>query len=161
MTTLVPMRAEEFALFFEMAVASYAADNVAVGRWSKSDAIDLSRAENERLLPQGLATPNAFLYEVLTEVGGTTVGYLWFSAVARGSAKGAFVYQVQIKPEFRRRGHARAALEAIEGIAMAEGLSSVALNVFAHNAGARALYGSLGYGVTSVNMLKPLFKNGA
>ena len=158
MTDLIPMRQAEFASFIEMVVGSYAADNVAAGRWPADEALSLSRAETERLLPQGLATPDNYLYEVLDGAGGNTVGHIWFAAMARGSTKVAFVYQVQVKPEFRRQGHARAALKATESIAKAKGFSGIALHVFGHNEGAQSLYASLGYQVASVNMFKPFSK---
>jgi len=155
------MRPETFDSFVEMAVAGYAADNVASGRWSEQDAVAMSRAETERLLPQGLETPDNYLYEIQEESTEQIVGHVWFALVARGTRKVAFVYQVQVKPEVQRRGHAKAALLAVEGIAISLGMSGVALNVFGNNHGAQALYRSLGYGVTSVAMQKVLAQNGA
>jgi ribosomal protein S18 acetylase RimI-like enzyme len=149
------MRPDEFSSFLDLAVASYAADNVAAGRWPAAEAESLARAETERLLAQGPATPDHYLYEIRDGTNPSTVGYLWFAAVPRGSTRVAFVFQVKVKPEFRRRGHARAALEAAERIARAEGFAGIALHVFARNEPARALYASLGYEVASVNMLKP------
>jgi hypothetical protein len=39
-------------------------------------------------------------------------------------------------------------------------LSSIALHVFSFNTGAQALYRSTGYGITGMNMLKPLRRDG-
>src|SRR5882672_8445039 len=119
------MRPETFDSFVEMAVAGYAADNVASGRWSEQDAVAMSRAETERLLPQGLETPDNYLYEIQEESTEQIVGHVWFALVARGTRKVAFVYQVQVKPEVQRRGHAKAALLAVEGIAISLGMSGV------------------------------------
>lgn len=110
MTTLIPMRQEEFGAFFEEGVRSYAADNVASGRWSPDDALGLARVETERLLPQGLATPKNYLYDIQDEGLKQSVGFVWFAVAARGGTELAYVYQIQVKPEFRRKGHARAAL---------------------------------------------------
>lgn len=161
MTTLVNMQQEAFISFFDLVVASYAADNVASGRWSAEEAAQLARAETEQLLPQGIKTPDNFLYEIQDEFTKQTVGFVWFAALMRGNRKVAFVYQLQVKPEFQRRGHAKAALEAVEGIAATLGISHIALHVFGHNSAAQALYRSLGYGVTSMNMQKVLRHNGA
>jgi ribosomal protein S18 acetylase RimI-like enzyme len=153
---LTLMRPEAFAAFVDAAVEDYAADNVAVGRWPAADARALSRAEFERLLPQGLATADNFLFEI-TELSATAiVGMIWITVVTRGNSKTAFVYQVRVEPEFRRRGYATAALRALEDIARELGASSIGLHVFEHNPGAQALYRSLGYAVTGTNMLKPL-----
>ncbi len=61
-----------------------------------------------------------------------------------------------MQPEFRGRGHARAALQLAEAIAIAQGAQAIALHVFIFNTSAQALYRSLGYGITGLNMLKPL-----
>src|SRR5664279_872687 len=104
MTTLVPMGEDVFALFVETSVSGYAHDNIAAGRWTADEALDLSRAEFARLLPQGLATPHNHLYEIRDQTGCKTVGFLWFATVARGNTKVAYVYQLEVHPEFRRRG---------------------------------------------------------
>jgi ribosomal protein S18 acetylase RimI-like enzyme len=161
MTTLAPMGDEGFAAFVETSLAGYAEDNVAAGRWTADEALDLSRAEFARLLPQGLATPSNHLYEIRDETGGRTVGFLWFATGAHGNLKSAYVYQLEVHPEFRRRGHARAAFEAMEAIVAAMGLSSIGLHVFGHAPGAQALYSSLGYQVTGINMQKRLPATGA
>ena len=36
------------------------------------------------------------------------------------------------------------------------GVQRIGLHVFGHNTGAQALYARLGYGVTGLNLLKPL-----
>jgi len=156
MTALVPMEEVAFAAFVETSVTGYADDNVAAGRWTADEALDLSRTEFARLLPQGLSTPNNHLYEIRDHAGGRTVGFLWFATISRGNTKVAYVYQLEVHPEFRRRGHARAAFEAMEALAKAMGLSSIGLHVFGHAPGAQALYSSLGYRVTGINMQKRL-----
>ena len=161
MTTLVSMGEEAFAAFVATSVAGYAADNVAAGRWTADEALDLSRAEFARLLPQGRATPDNHLYEIRDDTCDRTVGYLWFATFSRGSGKTAYVFQIEVHPEFRRLGHARAAFEAMESLALAMGLSSIGLHVFGHAPGAQALYSSLGYKVTGINMQKRLSATGA
>jgi ribosomal protein S18 acetylase RimI-like enzyme len=150
------MGEEVFAAFVETSVTGYANDNVAAGRWTVDEALDLSRAEFARLLPQGLATPNNHLYEIRDDTGDRTVGFLWFATLFRGNTKAAYVYQLEVHPEFRRRGHARAAFEAMEAIVVTMGLATIGLHVFGHAPGAQALYSSLGYQVTGISMQKRL-----
>jgi len=161
MTVLVPMRAESFAGFFEQAVAGYAADNVASGRWLAHEAVQLARAETERLLPHGVATPDHHLYDIKACADGDTVGHLWFAALPRGGRRIAYLFQIEVYPSFRRRGHARAALNALEPLAGTLGLFEIALNVFGSNAEAQWLYRTAGYGVTSISMHKHLSRDGA
>ena len=153
------MRQAVFAAYLESAVAGYAEDNVASGRWPAEGALARSRADFEESLPQGLATPDNFLFEIMSEAEGPPVGFLWFAVVEKNGVQSAFVYDIEVKAEYRRRGYARAALEAVEPLARELGLSSIGLHVFAHNTGAHTLYGSLGYRVTGMNMLKPLGAN--
>ena len=149
----------QFDAFVEAAARSHAADNVASGRWLAQESEQLARSELGRLLPKGLETPDHYLYEVTAEADGPVVGFLWFGSVPRGSSKVAFVFQIFVYPAYRRQGHGRAALLQVEAVARSLGLSGVALNVFGSNAGAQALYRSLGYAVTSLSMHKPFEAN--
>ena len=161
MTTLAPMQAGGFASFSEESIAAYAQDNTRACRWSPSDALERGRNEFQRLLPQGLQTPDNFIYDICDEAAHETVGFVWFAIIETVAIRSAYVYSIRIKPEFRGRGHAKAALELVEGIAAAKGLSTIALHVFSFNTSAQALYRSLGYGITGFNMLKPLHPRSA
>ena len=154
MTTLAPMRAEAYPAFFEEAVAFYAEENMAVGRWRAEEALDLSSGETDRMLSQGLETPDQHLFEIFARAGQEPIGYVWVAAMPSGAAKVAFVVQLNIRPEWRRQGHGRAALNFVEQRARHLGLAGMTLQVFAHNPGAQALYESAGYKVSSVNMIK-------
>ena len=156
MTILAPMRAEVYASFVQSVVANYAHDNIAAGRWPRDGALERSLAEFESMLPQGLATPDNYLFEIMASETGPTVGTLWLAVVERRGIRCAYVHDVEIKPEFRRQGHAKRAFQALEAIVISLGLSSIGLHVFSHNPGAQALYSQLGYSVTGINMLKHL-----
>jgi len=161
MITLLPMRAEAFPSFVEQATLLFAHENVAAGRWSDAGSIERSRAENSKLLPEGIATSGQFLFEITDPELLSPVGYLWLAEMPRNSTKFAFVCQIYVEPAHRRKGYARAALQTAERFAVDHGLSGVGLHVFSHNSGARALYQALGYQVTSMNMFKPFGKNDA
>jgi ribosomal protein S18 acetylase RimI-like enzyme len=125
------MQPEAFAAFLETAAAGYASDNIASGRWLEHEALQLARAETERLLPMGVTTPGHNLFEILANAGGPPVGFLWFAALVRGSRRIAYLYQLEVHPPFRRRGHARAALALME-------LRALASYVLPHSAELRA-----------------------
>lgn len=161
MTTLAPMRAEAYSAFFEEAVAFYAEENIAAGCWRAEEASGLSRVETERLLSQGLETPDHHLFEIFAAGELEPAGCAWVAAMPMGHAKVAFVIQLKIRAEARRQGHARAALGCIEQYARKLGLSGMALQVFSHNPGAQALYESVGYRVASFNMIKPFVETSA
>jgi ribosomal protein S18 acetylase RimI-like enzyme len=60
----------------------------------------------------------------------------------------AFVYNIEVRPDYRRRGHGAGIMNAAALHCRELGCSVLGLNVFAHNPGARALYDRLGYEVT-------------
>ncbi len=150
------MRPEVFADVMASSIAAYASDNVAAGRWPQAGALERSRAEFQSELPQGLATPDNVLLEIRATADGPLVGHLWFAVRSQHGRRTAFVYDVEVRPEHRRQGHARRAFEALESLAGELGVVSIGLHVFGFNTPAQALYGALGYTVTGMNMNKPL-----
>ena len=160
MTALATMSPAAFESFLRAAIGSYARQNVASGRWSVESALDLSRAEHDRLLPQGLATKGAHLFEILDSESNVTVGTLWLAVQNHAGCPAGYVYNVEIDQVHRRKGHARRALQLLEPICLELGLSSVGLNVFAFNIPARRLYEALGYEATAITMRKILRREG-
>ena len=160
MTTIRPMRSESYTAYVEAAIVGYARENVDAGRWPAMGSLERSRADFESLLPQGLATPENHLYEIISP-DDQVVGFLWVAIERKHGAVSAYIYDLEVKPEFRRRGHAMRALQSLESIAAAAGATSIGLNVFAQNAQAQALYRRLGYVPTNVNMYKPLARENA
>jgi ribosomal protein S18 acetylase RimI-like enzyme len=156
MTQLLPMTEAAYERFRARAVVEYAKENVAAGRWPEQGALERSEQAHEQLLPQGRATPGQYLFTVRDESAGVDVGTLWLAVTESPSGRAGYVYDVAIDPEHRRRGHARAAFVALEGIARELGLREIGLHVFAHNPGAEALYRALGYRVTGTNMQKQI-----
>jgi ribosomal protein S18 acetylase RimI-like enzyme len=155
---LVPMSAAAYRDYVEVAVSGYAEENVASGRWPRDGALARSRADFEESLPQGLSTPDNYLFEIRDADAGVTVGFLCFAVREKHGLRTAFVFDIEVKQEFRRRGYASAALKELEPIVRGLGLSGIGLHVFGKNAAAQALYGKLGYAITGVNMLKPLWE---
>lgn len=156
MTQLVSMRPGAFAAFAEEAIVDYARDNAQAGRWSEQEAPARARAEFQRLLPLGLDTPNHFFYEILGAAGGEPVGSLWFALDTTDQGKAGYLYSIRVAPAFRGRGHAKEALDLMEGLALDMGLTGMSLHVFGHNTNAQALYRASGYWTTGVVMRKPL-----
>lgn len=154
--SLAPMSETAFAAFAERAIADYAQDNTQSGRWPEADAPTRARAEFQRLLPQGAATPNHFLYEIQDTANGQTVGALWFAVDSNQGTGAGYLYNIRVEPAFRGRGHAKAALDRLDEIALGMGLTSMGLHVFGHNTNAQALYRASGYWITGLLMSKPL-----
>jgi ribosomal protein S18 acetylase RimI-like enzyme len=156
MSVLVPMSLPVYEQYLDDAIRAYADENVRSGRWPARGAVERARADFQDSLPQGLATADNYLFEIRQQGSDALVGFIWFAVVEKNGIRSAFVYDVEIKAEFRRQGHASLAFQALEEKVRELGLQSIGLHVFAHNTEARALYDKLGYRTASLNMLKKL-----
>lgn len=155
MTHIAPMTEEEYVAHFAQSIHEYAKDKVAAGQWAPADALGLAQKEIDTLLPQGFATPHQWFFTV-RDASEQKVGAIWISLREQGGRKIAWLTDIVVYPQFQRQGHARRALMAAEQVIAEAGLPGMGLHVFGHNAGAQALYASMGYVVTNVNMFKPL-----
>lgn len=154
--TLVPMTEEQFQAYREWAVPDYAQDNVRSGSWSEAEALEKSEKQFRELLPEGLHTPDHYLFSILDRDLGRNVGILWFNLVRDTPGKPAFLYHIVIEEPDRRQGYGLLALQALEDRVASMGGSAVRLHVFGHNSPARELYQKAGYQVTNVVMAKAL-----
>lgn len=154
MAVLVAMRPEYFGPYSERAIARYAHENIASFRWDETAAAARAREQFRELLPQGLGTPGHWLCEILDRADGQTIGALWFGITPSPGAHAAHLYDLHIDEGPRREQHARATLRLLETRCRELGAGSIGLQIFAHDTMAQALYGSLGFTVTSFNMSK-------
>lgn len=158
MTVLVSMTDAEYDAYVADSIPAYAADKVAAGQWSEADALGLARKSFDELLPNGLQTPHNHLYSIRDAHDGPSVGMVWIAAQDRAGQRIAYVYDVSVKPDHQRQGHASRALLALEDEVHRLGLAGIALHVFGHNVAAQALYRKLGYAPTNINMYKPILR---
>jgi len=149
------MTQADFLAYMAVSVPDFAADKVASGDWSADEALALAQKSFDTLLPQGLATPDNHLFNILDDKSGP-VGTLWVAAQLRAGQRIAYVYDVIIGEDYRRKGHGERAFIALETTVRSLGLSGIALHVFGHNRGALALYTKLGFHTTDINMFKAL-----
>jgi ribosomal protein S18 acetylase RimI-like enzyme len=152
--TLIPMTQTEYEAFLARLIPEYAADNVRAGYWDPSEALEKSRKQTEELLPQGLQTRDHYLYTLYE--GDEAVGSIWLRAEMDRPGKSGFIFDVRIDEKFRGKGYGRQIMLLIEEKARGLGLRSLGLHVFASNRAARNLYESMGYEVSSLNMIKNL-----
>lgn len=152
--TARPMTAEEYTAWEAASRTEYAREWSTRGL-SAEQARRKSEASHRDNLPEGLATPGVFFGVV--EADGATAGHLWISSgQAEPGAPGSFVFDVEVRPEFRGRGLGRALMLLAERTALASGHRLIGLHVFAGNTPARRLYDSLGYTATRQHWTKQL-----
>jgi ribosomal protein S18 acetylase RimI-like enzyme len=148
------MRADEFPGWKASSVESYSADMQENGGMPRAGADAKAISDFDRLLTQGVETPDHFLHVI--EEDGSVVGYLWLAPRDSPSERVLFVYEVRIAEEARGRGLGRAAMEFAERFAAEQGLGRIELNVMGGNEIARGLYRALGYDEVAVYMGKNL-----
>lgn len=144
----------QYAAYRASAEEGYARQVADSGAMSWEDAVDKAAADYQRLLPEGLSTPDHHLWHAYD--GETEVGLLWLHITAKAAGLEAFIYDVEVGESLRGRGYGQAIMRAAEELCRARGVVSIGLNVFGQNAGARRLYEREGYEITSLQMRKHL-----
>ena len=153
MIRLEPMDEATYQAWREATVRDYAQEKVESGNWLAEEALDRSEASFLELLPEGRLTAGHEIRSMVNKAG-DPVGYAWFVPEDKPFGRVAFIYDIAVDPEHRRKGYAQAALGEIETWARDHDLVGVQLHVFGGNSGARELYRRAGFVETDVTMLK-------
>ncbi|MHB8611972.1 MAG: GNAT family N-acetyltransferase [Candidatus Dormibacteraceae bacterium] len=149
------MTAAQFAKWEPTSIADYAKQHTIGGRWTAAEAPRLAREEFERLLPEGLVTPDHRFFSIARIPDRKAVGMLWIQ-IESSPRPASFIFNIEIFKPYRRRGYGSQAMILLEQEARRLGLESIRLHVFGHNAAARSLYEKLGYIATNIQMRKRL-----
>jgi GNAT superfamily N-acetyltransferase len=136
----------------EDAIRHYAQDKIRSGEWAEHEALRLSATDHDALLPLGVDTPDHHLFTVYDADTDERVATIWLTLRPVASRVEGFVYDIEVVEKYRGQGYGRATMLA--GIEKARELraDTVGLHVFGHNALAHALYKSLGFVETHINM---------
>ncbi|CAG0931800.1 diamine N-acetyltransferase [Thermoflexales bacterium] len=156
MIRLIPMTETEYQAYLDISIREYAEDKVKAGNWQPEEALERSAQEFQRLLPEGVATRDQYLYNIEEAALGIKVGMIWLARIMQGAHAIMFIYDFRIDEPYRRKGYGEQAMRAAEDQAKTLGLDTIALHVFGYNHAARALYEKLGYETTNINMAKKL-----
>jgi ribosomal protein S18 acetylase RimI-like enzyme len=152
---LRPMLPDEFVTYLEWAIDEYAAELERNVKTTGEAAEVASRASFDSHLPDGLATVGHTVLVATDPSDGERVGVLWFGPSTDDPAM-AWIYDITVDEDKRRRGWGRAIMRAFEGEARARGFARAGLNVYGDNHVARRLYESLGYVETARQLHKEL-----
>jgi RimJ/RimL family protein N-acetyltransferase len=154
MIDLVPLSEEEYQAWARQSATDYAEDNVKAGNWPASEAQQLSEQAVARYLPEGLATKDQYIFGIRDLALEKNVGVLWISIIRDGPRPSAWLSDIKIYEEFRRKGYGELAMHALEEKVRSLGLFKIDLHVFGHNHPAQALYEKMGYRITNITMSK-------
>lgn len=150
---LVPMPGERMPGWLDRSMADYVASLIRSGESPEAAETNM-RQSLEKWFPGGSPAAGHHVWE-LTLADDTVVGQLWVGPLTAGSNEW-WVFEVEVDAAHRRQGHARRGLEFAHVVARDAGATSIGLNVFGYNTGARHLYEELGYEVAAVQMRLPL-----
>ncbi|WP_406530776.1 GNAT family N-acetyltransferase, partial [Streptomyces sp. I8-5] len=152
--TARPMTEEEFAHWERDAITEYAQTWIERGV-PADQAMRKAETSHAQNLPNGLATEGAHLHVLMHE--GEAVGLVWVARYEMhpGMLVG-YVFDVEVRAEFRGRGFGRALMLQAERIALDAGDDRLGLHVLASNTPALRLYESLGYRTTRYSLAKNL-----
>lgn len=160
LVTLCPMSKDAYQLWLDHCTLDYAKDKMSALEIPEEEALDLSRQSFRTLLPNGLETVGHYLHAIV-DAHEMQVGTLWFAIQTQWGITSAFIYDLEIDPDQRRRGYAHAAIVSLENEVISLGASRIGLHVFGRNHGAKSLYDQLGYQVTDISMAKTIGQKSA
>lgn len=147
---LESMSSEEYADYRERSTASFAKEIAASRGVPLAEARRIADEDHSSLLPEGRRTPGHFLWTAWQ--GDQPVGDLWIQVEAKPDGLHAFAYGLEVRTDLRRRGYGRAIAFAAEQRCREMRVISVGLTVFGPNKAAQALYESLGFETTVMQM---------
>ena len=161
---IVEMDADRRERFLASQAGTYAESLFRSGAFGSSEeASERARQQLKSIL--AMESEEQFFFRVIALNGATPletgpkatsgeVGVLWWTV--RKPARSAWIYDIAISQEFRRRGFARAALQELEKWCRKHSCPQIGLNVFAFNSGAEKLYREMGFEDISKQMRKLL-----
>ncbi|ENL9871879.1 GNAT family N-acetyltransferase [Listeria monocytogenes] len=147
------MTAFDLEDFLTTAITDYAKEKVEAGTWDEKESLAKSQDSFNKLLYDGITTPNEYLYSIIS---GEKIGYIWFHVDETRSGKHAFIYDFVIFEAFRGKGFGTKTLAALDVLAKEMQITKIGLHVFAHNQTAIGLYNKVGFQNTDITMAKYL-----
>src|SRR5829696_9393871 len=94
---LEPMSDEEYTEFRQRSEVRYAAEIAASRAESLPEARRQAAEDHERLLPEGVRTPDHYLWTAYE--GAKPVGDLWLHVETKPDGRHAFGYGIEVRPE--------------------------------------------------------------
>lgn len=150
------MTEAEFLEYMKTALPAYAREKQRGEGLTEEHANTVARESFAKLLPEGIASKDNFLFTVLESENKSPIGILWFAQKTDGAKPHAWVYDIELIKEVRGRGYGRLLMELLETEVRKLGLASISLHVFGHNTTAAHLYEKCGFQTTNKIMKKDL-----
>ena len=150
------MSQNSFLGYKENLIRGYAQEKVKAGTWLEEESLQKAIETTERLLPQGINTPNHHMLDIVLADSNEKIGMSWLHFDNERLQKEAFIYDFFIEKDNRDKGFGTAALNALEEYVRALGAKKLSLHVFGHNERAVHLYQKVNFQITDLVMSKEL-----
>ena len=146
----------ELADYLVRSEEDYVRQRVDLGGEDERDARRVAGEHVAAYFPEGRPGDCHHLFLARDGETGEVAGQLWLHERPHAAGTAVWVFDVEVAEAHRGKGLGRELMTWAEGWARDRGAAEIGLNVFGGNTVARALYGSLGYAETAVNMAKKL-----
>lgn len=156
MINLTPMSQPEIDAHLAETISHYAEELIETGFWSENAARQKAEADTMEAIDK--ENHNSTIYWRLIRLSGLdqTIGYMWFTVMEQYGHTFAFISDIEIRAEFRRKGFAKETFKALERTLQDFGVYDIRLHVFRKNNAAQALYTQLGFEATGTHMRKAI-----
>jgi len=115
-------------------------------------ALDYANSSILSLLPKGCETPGNYICSIIAK--NNKIGYLWYSI--NPILNVAYIHDIHIFKEFRRKGFGIATLKQLENSLLGEGCNGVCLRCSVLNSAAIRLYEKAGFTNIGFQMFKQI-----
>ena len=159
MISLLPMTQREFEEYFDNAVQRLAEDSIVAGNIQPDSANKWAGELLNKILSEGLNTPDHFFYSIVDDNLDKKVGYLRFSIREENNLRFPCLSDIIIFPAYRLQSYATHVMRLLEEKVQSLGFDEIKLHVYAHNHVAKTLYEKLGYRATNIQMTRKLSEN--
>ena len=147
---LKPMSEGTFSAYSNNSLEEYARDRIITDYQTLEEAKLHAQNSFKQNLPQGLTTRDHYFYDLRDSSTGETVGHAWLKVDS--SARLAWLYDILIFTNQRRKGYGRSAMRALFTQAKDLGARVFWLNVMGHNEAAQKLYQHLNMQTAAIHL---------
>ena len=96
MLELRKMTPAEYSNYMKYSVNNYAVEKQNGEGLTEENALKIAQDSYAKLLPQGLDTPEQYLYSVFDETSEKSVGILWMAKKLNGVKPYTFIYDIEL-----------------------------------------------------------------
>ncbi len=155
MIELVPMDEQDLEEYLKTAIENYANEKVKSGTWGRDEAMEMSKDEFKKHLPDGIKTKGQYLYTARDAATNRKIGMIWIG-IGETEITGAWIWDFLIYESERGKGFGTQTLRALDDTLAKLGQRRVLLHVFGHNEIAINLYKKSGYHIIDLWMSKEI-----